>query len=98
MNSPFWSLFLPCLVTIALAHAIRWFFLPPHRRHVGAIVLESLSFAFALSSHELIFERWPELRASSHFLVIGLSVAVIWIPCSLVADALRDRRAKLKQG
>lgn len=94
ITSPFWSLFIPCLAAMAVGHSIKWFFLAPKRRHIGASVLESLAFAFALSAHAAVFERWPQLRqGSACYFVIVLSIALIWLPFSFLSERLRDGRA-----
>lgn len=99
ITSPFWSLFIPCLAAMAVGHSIKWFFLAPKRRHLGASVLESLAFAFALSAHAAVFERWPNLRHGwSGFFVVVLSIALIWLPGLFASERLRDRRANHPDG
>lgn len=78
---------------MAVGHSVRWFFLAPKRRHIGASMLESLAFALALSAHAAVFEWWPQLlQGSAFYFVIVLSIALIWLPFSFLSDRLRDRR------
>ena len=79
---------------MAVGHSIKWFFLAPKRHHLGASVLESLAFAFALSAHGGVFERWPILRHGwTGFIVIVISIPLILLPGLFANDRLRDRRA-----
>jgi len=62
MMSLFASVFFACAIGLGVGQIVRWWLLAPERRHFGAAVVETLALALAVSSTELVFGVWPQLK------------------------------------
>jgi hypothetical protein len=92
MLSSFLSEFGALLIGVGFGQVIRWQMLTPGRRHFGASVIETFSLALAISSAELVFRVFPQLKEGwRHYPTLAVAIAAVWFPGSCLADWVRGR-------